>query len=90
MRYGCIPIVRKVGGLNDTVTNFNPATGKGTGFVFSQFDELSLFGAIIRALENYKHKDVWRSLIARAMQESNSWEIPAKKYILLYREVLKG
>ncbi|MDD5071586.1 MAG: glycogen/starch synthase [Patescibacteria group bacterium] len=89
MRYGCVPIVRKVGGLNDTVTNFNPTTGKGTGFVFSQFDELSLFEAIIRALENYKHKDTWRSLVSRIMQESNSWEIPAKKYILLYRKVLK-
>lgn len=90
MRYGCIPIVRKVGGLNDTVTNFNPATGKGTGFSFTQFNEMSLFEAIIRALENYKHKDTWRRLIIRAMQESNSWEIPAKKYILLYRKMLKG
>ena len=89
MRYGCVPIVRKVGGLNDTVTNFNPGTGKGTGFVFNQFDELSLFEAIIRALENYKHKDTWRSLVSRIMQESNSWEIPAKKYILLYRKALK-
>jgi len=89
MRYGCVPIVRKVGGLNDTVTNFNPGTGKGTGFVFGQFDELSLFGAIIRALENYKQKDVWRNLVVRIMQESNSWEIPAKKYILLYRKALK-
>jgi len=89
MRYGCVPIVRKVGGLNDTVTNFNPATGKGTGFVFSQFNELSLFEAIIRALENHKHKNTWRSLVVRIMQESNSWEIPAKKYILLYRKVLK-
>ncbi|MDD5291526.1 MAG: glycogen/starch synthase [Patescibacteria group bacterium] len=89
MRYGCVPIVRKVGGLNDTVTNFNPTTGKGTGFVFNQFDELSLFEAIVRALENYKHKNTWRNLVVRIMQESNSWEIPAKKYILLYRKALK-
>lgn len=88
MRYGCIPIVRKVGGLNDTVQNYNPATGKGTGFVFEQFDDYPLFGAIIRALETYKYKDIWRGLIVRAMRESNSWGIPAKKYINLYRKVL--
>lgn len=89
MRYGCIPIVRKVGGLNDTVQNFSPLTGKGTGFVFEQFDNYPLFGAIIRALEAYKYKDVWRKLIVRAMRESNSWEIPAKKYVNLYRKVIK-
>lgn len=86
MRYGCIPVVRKVGGLNDTVANFNPATGKGTGFNFEQFDEFSLFGAIIRALEIYKIENLWQKLVARAMQESNSWEIPAKKYVSLYRK----
>lgn len=89
MRYGCIPIVRKVGGLHDTVSDFNPSTGKGTGFVFDQFNEFSLYEAIIRALENYKYKKSWRNLIVQAMQESNSWEIPAKKYVMLYKKALK-
>lgn len=89
MRYGCIPIVRKVGGLYDTVTNFNPKTGKGNGFSFDQFSELSLYSTIIRAMENYKYKQAWRNLVVRVMQESNSWEIPAKKYIALYRKVMR-
>ncbi len=89
MRYGCIPIVRKVGGLNDTVNNYNPTTGKGTGFVFDEFNDLSLYEAIIRGLENYKHKTSWQKLIIRAMKESNSWEIPAKKYIDLYKTAIK-
>lgn len=89
MRYGCVPIVRKVGGLHDTVQNFNPETGKGTGFNFEQFNEFSLFGAIIRALENYKHKNTFKNLVVKTMQESNSWEIPAKKYITLYRKAIK-
>ena len=90
MRYGSIPLVRHVGGLYDTVTNFNPRTNHGNGFSFSGFDKYSLFSTIIRALENYQHKYVWRNLIIRAMQESNSWEIPAKKYITLYRKAMKS
>jgi starch synthase len=89
MRYGCIPVVRQVGGLYDTVTNFNPKTNKGNGFTFSSFNAFSLYGAIVRALENYRHKKTWRELMVRAMRESNSWEIPAKKYITLYNKALK-
>ncbi|MEI8360588.1 MAG: glycogen/starch synthase [bacterium] len=86
MRYGCIPVVRRVGGLNDTVSNFNPKTNRGNGFSFSNFNQFSLFATIVRALENLRHKAVWRQLQVRAMKESNSWELPAKKYIALYRK----
>lgn len=89
MRYGCVPIIRKVGGLKDTVTNYNPTTNKGTGFSFDRFDSLELYGAIIRALENYKYKNQFREIKIRAMQESNSWEIPAKKYFELYKKILR-
>ncbi|MBU4216480.1 glycogen synthase [Candidatus Parcubacteria bacterium] len=89
MRYGCVPIVRKIGGLNDTVRNFNPTVKRGTGFSFAGFDKFSLYGAIIRALEVYKDKETWKDLVVRGMQESNSWEIPAKKYLALYKKALK-
>lgn len=89
MRYGCVPIVRKVGGLHDTVNNFNLGTNKGTGFVFEHFNDYQLFGAITRALEIYKNRKIWRNLMVRGMKESHSWEIPAKKYVSLYRKVLK-
>jgi len=90
MRYGCIPVVRRVGGLYDTVTNFNPRTNRGTGFSFTGFDKYSLFAAIIRALENRQYENIWRELIIRVMEESNSWEIPAKKYLSLYRKAMKN
>jgi starch synthase len=89
MRYGCIPVVHEIGGLYDTVDNFNPATGQGTGFTFETEDETLFYAAIIRALENYKHKKVWRSLVKRAMKQSTSWEIPARKYVELYKKVIK-
>jgi starch synthase len=90
MRYGCVPIVRAVGGLYDTVENFSPAARRGTGFTFEHDNEFDLHGAIVRALENYKNKAVWRSLVKRVMRQSNGWEIPAKKYVELYKKVLKN
>jgi starch synthase len=89
MRYGCVPIVRKVGGLHNTVDDFSPTKNRGTGFVFKTFSEVPLYGAIVRALENYKYKEVWHDIAVRCMQQSNSWEIPAKKYVALYRKAIK-
>jgi len=89
MRYGAIPIVRDIGGLYDTVSNFSPITNKGTGFVFKQEDEFAFFWAIVRGLENYKYKKVWNNLVSRAMHKSSSWEIPAQKYVELYKKVFK-
>jgi len=89
MRYGCIPIVREIGGLYDTVDNLDSATKTGTGFTFKTDSELDFYATIVRALENYKHMSVWNALIKRAMKRSHSWEIPAKKYLELYRTALK-
>ena len=89
MRYGCVPIVRKVGGLHDTVEDFDPGIKEGTGFVFESFDEFLLYGAIVRALETYRYKRTWRGIIVRGMMKSNSWEIPANKYIELFKSVIK-
>ena len=89
MRYGCIPIVRQVGGLQDTVENYNASSNTGTGFTFKRFNKYPLYGAIVKALETYKYKYIWRSIMARAMKQSSSWTIPAKKYINLYIKALK-
>ncbi len=90
MRYGCVPIVRRVGGLDDTVEGYNPRTKKGTGFVFTEFDRYHLFGAMVRAMENYllNGKD-WNNLVERVMSQSYDWGIPAKKYIKAYNKIKK-
>lgn len=88
MRYGAIPIVSKVGGLVDTVDNFQTRTGQGTGFVFEKYDSRDMLVAIVRAIENHKHRDTWLRLVRRAMQKSFSWEIPARKYLKLYHQAI--
>lgn len=84
MRYGSIPIVRYVGGLKDTVKPFDTITQEGTGFVFKDFDEFALFGEIVRALEIYKNKHLWRKIQINAMKADFSWSYSAKEYEKLY------
>lgn len=89
LRYGTISIVRKTGGLAETITNFSPITRKGNGFVFDTYDETELLVAIVRALETYKNKPIWQKLIKKGMKESYSWKIPAERYIRLYKLAIK-
>ncbi len=89
LRYGSIPIVRAIGGLGETISNYNPETGRGNGFIFHHYEEKELLMAIVRALENYKRKSAWQKLAKRAMRETYSWNLPAKRYIALYKKAVK-
>ena len=83
MRYGAIPIVRKTGGLADTVTDFDPLHAAGTGFVFEKYDAQALLVTIVRAYESYRNRREWTHLIERAMGQDLSWKNSARKYIAL-------
>ncbi|NLM13040.1 MAG: glycogen synthase GlgA [Epulopiscium sp.] len=87
LRYGTIPIVRKTGGLADTIQAFDEATCKGNGFVFDNFNSDEMLGEIKRALKVYQDKDKWKLLIENAMDSDYSWEDSAKKYIELYKRI---
>ena len=89
MRYGCIPIVRKVGGLADSVDDFTPEKEEGTGFVFEKYDPFSLTIAIIRASELYRQKKEWEKLMKRAMAKDFSWEKSAEEYVKLFEMALR-
>lgn len=86
MRYGSIPVVRKTGGLADTVQDFNPRTRSGNGFTFTEYDSTLLYGAIVRALETYKYPDVWQQLMQRDMEADYSWNASATQYVELYHK----
>src|SRR5579872_598892 len=77
MRYGSVPIVRSVGGLADTVQEYDPRSGQGNGFTFTNYDPWELFAAIVRALELYRFQDNWRTLQKRCMAADYSWHASA-------------
>ena len=87
MRYGTVPIVRATGGLDDTVQQFNPADGSGTGFKFGPYDAGALLEKIREALYFYARPEQWLKIQHNGMAVDNSWEAAAKKYIELYQEI---
>lgn len=89
MRYGCIPVARATGGLADSIINFDPETGLGTGFTFKKFTRESFLVAVVRALETYKNKNVWLKIVKQAMQQDFSWNKVAQKYLDLYLRAIK-
>jgi starch synthase len=89
MRYGTVPIVRATGGLDDTVQQFNPSDGSGTGFKFGPYDAGALLEKIREALYFYARPKEWQKIQYNGMLVDNSWEAAANKYIELYEDILK-
>jgi starch synthase len=87
LRYGTIPVVRKTGGLADTVQQFDPQTGEGTGFVFEHFTSFGLQWAMENAIRTYYYRDAWSRLMHNAMSQNYSWEVQVEKYLWLYEVV---
>lgn len=85
MRYGTIPIVRNVGGLNDTVSEGE----NGNGFVATEHTAESLTAATLRAIKAYADKEKWSGIVRRAMTEDWSWNRSGREYIGLYKELLE-
>lgn len=89
MRYGCVPIVRQVGGLADTVQEYDPSSGEGNGFVFKNYDPWEFFAAVVRAMALYRFKDIWHLLQQRGMEADHSWSASAKRYVEVYRNAIE-
>ncbi len=90
LRYGGAPVVRRIGGLADTVTEFDPARRTGTGFIFDPFTAEALVATVRRAASTYRQPSVWKALVRNAMAEDFSWDASAREYVTLYRKALKA
>jgi starch synthase len=88
MRYGTVPVVRATGGLDDTVEQFDPARGTGTGFKFGPYTSGAMVEKIREALHWYGHPEAWRGIQLNGMRVDNSWEAAARKYARVYRALL--
>jgi starch synthase len=89
MRYGTVPVVRATGGLDDTVQQFDAATGTGTGFKFGPYSASAMLDKIREALYFYSQPELWRQIQRNGMAVDNSWSAAAQKYIELYEEIGK-
>lgn len=89
MRYGAVPIVRRIGGLADSVKEYSPETKTGTGFLFDDSDPLAFLIALTKAFANWQHPASWKTIIKNCMREDFSWEHSAKKYEKLFRLAIR-
>lgn len=89
LRYGTVPIVRATGGLDDTITEFHVSTGHGNGFRFTRYDSAELLKAIHRAIGLFADTAAWRRLMKNGMAQDFSWETSARKYIQVYRSLVR-
>ena len=90
LRYGTVPVVRATGGLDDTIQDFDPQTGQGTGFKFEAYDGQALLACIRRALATYRDPKAWKKLQTNGMAKDFSWKASAAEYAQLYETARKS
>jgi starch synthase len=93
LRYGTLPLVRRVGGLADTVTDADEAAlaqGRATGFAFDAASPRALLQAAARALALWRDPPTWQAMMRRGMGQPLSWRQPAQQYLALYHEALRA
>ncbi len=90
LKYGTVPVVRAVGGLDDTIRNFNPSTKEGNGFKFKDASSDALLRALKDAVDIFKDKKQWNTLLSNGFSCDYSWDSSAKKYEDLYENLLRS
>jgi starch synthase len=90
LRYGTVPVVRAVGGLRDTVRNFDPRTGEGTGFTFDEYSAQALLDTLRWALEIHQDRDRWRRIQLEGMKHDFSWDASARQYVKVYERAVRA
>jgi starch synthase len=88
LRYGCVPIVRRTGGLVDTVQHHDPAAALGTGYCFDRYEPLDLLTCMVRTTEAFRYKPQWEALQRRGMAADFSWTRSAADYVQLYEQLI--
>ncbi len=92
LRYGTVPIVRKTGGLADTIVHTTPETlggGTANGFVFEEYEGEVLLNCLKQALDTYSDRETWNQLMLHGMQMDFSWNQSAREYVRLYHKALE-
>ena len=89
MRYGTVPVVRRVGGLADTVRDYAPGRLDATGFVFDEYTPSALLQALSRALALFQDPARWRPLQLTGMSQDHSWDRSAREYVKIYERAIK-
>jgi len=90
LKYGTVPVVRKTGGLADTVRDWEESVKAGTedgnGFSFKEYSGTAMYNSLKRSCDYFSRKTIWRKIQLNGMKDIFSWENAAKQYLDLYRK----
>ncbi len=89
LNYGTVPVVRRTGGLADTVRDFHESGDKGNGFSFEEYTSYALYSTLERAIDTFKDKEIWKKIMMNGMKEDFSWKHSAKEYVRLYKKMIR-
>jgi starch synthase len=87
LRYGTVPLVRRTGGLADTVQPYERTTRRGTGIVFDEFSAAAFSTALEEALALYRQRDHWHALVANGMRQDFSWPQQTRLFVQLFEQL---
>jgi starch synthase len=90
LRYGTVPVVRAIGGLDDTIENWNARARKGNGFKFKDYTADALVRTLAKAVQVYGDRDAWRALQLEGMKQDHSWETSAREYVKVYEKAIRA
>jgi starch synthase len=89
LRYGTVPVVRAVGGLDDTIENWRPRAARGNGFKFTDYSADALFRTLDTAIATFRDRKSWRALQLEGMAQDHSWDASAAEYVKVYEKAIK-
>ncbi len=93
LRYGTVPVVRRTGGLSDTIAAYTPQglqSGRSSGFVFKEYTAEALYLAVRKAVAVFRDPPAWSRLVQNGMRQDWSWDRSAREYVKLYGKALKN
>lgn len=88
LKYGTLPIARATGGLYQIIQDYDPTNNTGTGFLFFDYNPEAFWDAIVRTKRLYQNREVWKTLVTRAMAADFSWAKAVERYEALYAQLL--
>ena len=88
LKYGALPVARATGGIHEIIEDYDPTSDSGYGFLCYEYSSEAFWDAIKRARQIFRDRDLWHTLMNRAMARNFSWEASARRYEELYKELL--
>jgi starch synthase len=87
LKYGTVPVVRRTGGLADTILDFVQDPEKGNGFVFDAYESVAMLNALQNAIKAFQDQKTWKKIQKRGMKSNFSWTSAAENYVKVYQKL---